>query len=216
MADIRSNPEGPLGSVAYVVVLAELSILIDPSVPPEKIIGTIPPVAFILATHGHIDHIAAADHWRDQTGASLLIHQDDADCLTDPSRNLSMILGQTRVFRPAENHVTDQQIIDLDETYRICVWHTPGHSAGSVCYLLEEENRPIALFSGDTLFCRSIGRTDLGGDSAQMVASLSRLGRMAKERQLTEENDLAVYPGHGPQTWLLNEIKRNPHWPSDR
>lgn len=210
MAEIISLPDGYMTAVSYLIVLDKMTVLIDPTAPTGRLPQGLPPIGLILATHGHIDHIDRADAWRDITGAGLSIHRLDSDCLTNPVRNLSAWLGGARSFRPAENTLEEAQICVSDQAYQIEVWHTPGHTAGSCCFLLTQNEKAEALFTGDTLFCGSIGRTDLGGDDNQMNASLKRLFRWARNNHLTEESDLSVYPGHGASTSLLHEIRTNP------
>ena len=167
----------------------------------------------IILTHGHIDHIYQADAWRVLSGAPLAIHAADRACLTDPGRNLSAVISSARTFAPAEAALVDGQTIELDAAHRLTVWHTPGHTAGSCCFLLEEEGKPTALFSGDTLFAGSVGRTDLGGEASALDHSLRFLAGQAERLGLDETHDLAVYPGHGPATGLAREVGSNPFFP---
>lgn len=156
---------------------------------------------YILLTHGHFDHIwSAASVKAAYPGAKLVIHRDDEECLSDPAANLASDMGIERRFTPAQADMTvsDGQIIPFGGR-DIIVIHTPGHSKGSVCFA-DEEHR--LLFTGDTLFCGSCGRTDFpGSDPAEMRLSLKKLAGM----------DLAylVYPGHGVSTTLKREKENN-------
>ncbi len=210
MADIIALPYGLLTAVTYLIVLDGQCVLIDPTAPPDRLPAGLPPVRHILATHGHFDHIAQADAWRDLTGAGLSIHTADSDCLTDAKRNLSLWLGDERVFRPADILFNGQESLRLDSQCRLDVWHTPGHTAGSCCLLLREGGRPVALFSGDTLFAGSVGRTDLGGDARLLQASLRQLVAWCEKNGFTQQDDLPVYPGHGTKTGLFQEQQQNP------
>lgn len=150
----------------------------------------------ILLTHGHFDHILAAQPLAEETGAAVYIHAGDAEMLDDPAKcayspevcRLGPPEGLARTLYGAEIEACGVPVRVL---------HTPGHSKGSVC-LLAEGN---ILFSGDTLFCAGYGRTDLyGGDDAQMVRSLKRV--------LALPGETAVLPGHGPATTIAAERRR--------
>lgn len=212
MTEIIPIKPGLLDSVAYLVRMDGGTILVDPSVRTEKAPDTCQKIQLILATHGHIDHIDQADAWRKKFSAPLAIHKNDQLYLEDASRNLSSFMGKPRSFRPPEKLLEDEQVLTLDERHAIRVLHTPGHTAGSCCFLLMEQNLPLALFTGDTLFSGSVGRTDLGGDPDSLARSLKRLSRLADILELESESDLIVYPGHGPSTFLLREIQTNPYF----
>lgn len=145
---------------------------------------------FLLLTHGHIDHISSLSLF-ENSDTQIIIHSADQHYLCDPSFNLSTaILGQAVTF----DLLCANEEIDLSQ-YGIEIIHTPGHSPGSVCYRVED-----VLFSGDTLFCQGIGNTSFPGGDA--------LTEMNSVRQLLEINDnLTVYPGHGPSTTIFKERK---------
>jgi hydroxyacylglutathione hydrolase len=212
IAEIIPITPGLLDSVAYLVRLEGGAILIDPSVPTKKAPDTLQKLQLILATHGHIDHIDQADAWRKKYSAPLAIHVGDQFCLQDASQNLSSFMGTPRSFEPPETLLEDEQVLPLDKHHDMRVMHTPGHTAGSCCFLLMEQDLPLALFTGDTLFSGSVGRTDLGGDPRSLTRSLKRLRRLADMLELKTKTDLIVYPGHGPSTYLLREIQTNPYF----
>ncbi len=152
----------------------------------------------ILLTHGHFDHIAAVWELKQATGAEIAVHELDGEMLTSPVKNLAAMFGED--YRPvaADVLLQDGDRAVLDELV-FQVIHTPGHTPGSVCFLVGE-----TLFSGDTLFAGSIGRTDFpNGSYAQISESLKRLEAL--------EGDYTVLSGHGEQTTLDRERNCNPY-----
>ena len=154
----------------------------------------------ILLTHGHFDHILSVADLRERYGCAVCIHEADAEALSSSSKSLSVMMGF------GVKHCTPDMLLKGGELLSCAgfsekVLSTPGHSKGSVCYVLEGER---ALFSGDTLFHLSVGRTDLpGGDAGELYASIAyclfRLG-----------GAYDVYPGHMQKTTLDYERQRNP------
>jgi len=144
----------------------------------------------ILLTHGHFDHTVSVDKLREATGATLAVHEDDAEMLTDAEKSaLYHFFGTRSAHIPCDKTLSNGHTLSLGHK-KIHVIHTPGHSRGSVCYRVDD-----MLFSGDTLFAQGYGRFDLyGGDMGQLAASLGSL------RQLDEA--LTIYPGHGGATSL--------------
>ena len=142
----------------------------------------------ILLTHGHFDHVGAVKDLAAETQCEVYLHPDD---LTMPPMMTAGALYYTRTYTEG----TRLKLAGLD----IAVLHTPGHTPGSVCLMCEN-----AIFSGDTLFWGSCGRTDVpGGSSSQMHASLKRLANLS--------GDYDVYPGHADATKLSFERKMNPY-----
>ena len=154
----------------------------------------------ILLTHGHYDHIGGVAELQAATGAEVYIHEADAPMLSDSNLNLEKwITGETETTPISEYHaIHDGDTIVQDE----CVFHvlhTPGHTKGGVCYQLDR-----TLFTGDTLFRCSRGRTDFpGGSDAELYASLQRLKQL--------EGDYDVLPGHNETSTLSFEREHNPH-----
>jgi glyoxylase-like metal-dependent hydrolase (beta-lactamase superfamily II) len=155
-------------------------------------------IPYILLTHGHGDHIGAVLQIKENYGAKVLVHEKDAYMIENASKNLTDQLGSGPVEFMADDYVTHGQVIEVGNL-KIKVLHTPGHTQGSVCYKIKNH-----VFSGDTLFASSIGRTDLeGGDRDQILSSI-------KEKLLILPNETLIYPGHGAQTSLKKEKVNNP------
>lgn len=179
------------------------AVLVDPSIPPTALLArraTLPPLSLIILTHAHFDHMLYADAWRKATGAPLAIHEGEAAALTDPTKNAYLLFGVNECdIRPADRYLRSGEAIALGAE-KLTVLHTPGHTGGSICLLGDG-----LLLSGDTLFARSIGRTDLpGGSDAEMAASLRLLGHITGNPR--------VLAGHGPETTLDDEKENNPYW----
>ncbi len=209
MIKILSLPYGYFEACSYLIELPGAVCLIDPAVEPARLPANLPPILWILATHGHFDHISQADSLRQKFSAPLLIHAADADCLTQPMLNLSVTMQRSSSLRPAEGLLQDGQILELEKNMKIEVIHTPGHTPGGVCFLLTENLAPVALFTGDTLFAGSIGRLDLGGSASDMKKSLIKLQAIDQRFQ---GQHIPIYPGHGIKSDLKTEIMTNPYF----
>lgn len=178
------------------------AVVIDPGAEPENILNVIIreklKLIAIVNTHGHADHIGANHAVKSRTSACLYIHPADREMLTDPGKNMSLSFGQTIVSPPADVMLLDGDVLSIGP-WNLTVLETPGHSPGSICLLGEGR-----LFSGDTLFAGSIGRTDIpGGDSGLLLESIRR-------RILPLPQETLVFPGHGPATTLEKEKSQNP------
>lgn len=154
----------------------------------------------ILLTHGHFDHIMGVSRLREQTGARVYINKLDAAALGDNSASLASMIGVKVDPSEVDAFVEDgMTITEAGVTFRAI--HTPGHTKGGVCYIVEDEK---VVFSGDTLFRMSYGRTDLpGGDSAELFDSIIY-------RLFTLKGDYRVLPGHERETTLDFERRNNP------
>jgi hydroxyacylglutathione hydrolase len=188
-------------------------VMIDAPPDPTAIISRLQhhglKLVALISTHGHLDHIGGMGSMSRHGGENVPVHIHDHDkhMLLDPvgtSGGFARMIGVGVDLRPPE------LIYDLDDGEKVkgagmeftCL-HTPGHTQGSTCFLLEWEGQPI-LFSGDHLFAGSIGRTDMpGGSFEQLMESMA-------EKILPLADETAVLPGHGPTTTVGRERITNP------
>jgi|LSQX01.1.fsa_nt_gb glyoxylase-like metal-dependent hydrolase (beta-lactamase superfamily II) len=201
-------PDAGRHASVYFVRDKDFVCLIDPSVDERHLPeGVVPDM--LLLTHAHSDHFWAIDEYRDAMAIPLYLHEADAATLADPLLNGSVLFGRPLVPAPASHLFGDGDSIALGDTLTLKVIHTPGHTPGSSCLLLEQTDgqKPLALITGDTLFPGSIGRTDLaGGDQAQMAESLRALKTLLKSLPA----DLVLLAGHGPASMCGRELQYNP------
>ena len=197
---------GMLQTNCYFAVNEELKegVIFDPGGDPDTIAHMVEQadakVVAICLTHGRSDHIGALAEVRKATGAPVYIGEADADCLLHPNSNLSFFVGHDVKNEPADHLVQDGEVLNLAGMEFKC-FATPGHTKGGICYYLEAGK---VVFAGDTIFCESIGRTDLpGGSYKDILTSI-------KTKLLTLPDDVTLLPGHGPQTNVGWEKRRNP------
>lgn len=157
------------------------------------------PVA-ILLTHGHFDHAGAAEELADKYQTSIYAHEAEKETLEDPGLNLCGMIGEHKVYR-ADVFVKDEEVLNL-AGFSIRVFFTPGHTIGGCCYYIADEK---ILFSGDTLFQESVGRTDFPRGSA------SDLIRAIREKLMPLPDDVTVYTGHDESTLIGYERMHNPY-----
>ena len=156
-------------------------------------------VKYIVNTHGHVDHITANAEVRRDTGARLAIHEEDAPLLGSPDLNLSVYVGSALQGIKPDMLLHEGDWVACGKQVRLKVLHTPGHTRGGICLQGESE-----IFTGDTLFAESIGRTDFpGGSHHDLIDSI-------KNKILVLDDAYLVYPGHGPATTVGHERKYNP------
>ena len=197
---------GPVQTNCYFAVNDETKemILIDPGANADRLIQIIEeeklnPVA-ILLTHGHFDHAGGAAEVAARFGIKVYAEEHERETLDDPKLNLSGWTGAETTYH-ADVFLKDEQEFDL-AGFHIRVLFTPGHTVGGCCYYCAYQD---ALFSGDTLFAQSVGRTDFPKGSA------SALIRGIKEKLLPLPDEVTVYTGHNDTTTIGTERRYNPY-----
>lgn len=154
-------------------------------------------IKYILITHGHFDHIMGLNSLKKTLNAPAVICKDDL-AISDNVNEFTRLFGVPDIVPPTyEKFVKDGDVLDVGDM-QIKVIQTPGHTEGGVCYLIGEN-----LFSGDTLFKQSVGRTDLFG------GNLEKIRHSVKEVLFKLDENIKVFPGHGPITTIAYEKKYN-------
>ncbi len=195
---------GELNTNTYIVEDTESNecIVIDPACEDTAILDAVEGknVKYILLTHGHFDHIGGANMVKDKTGAPVLIYEDEYSQIEHPDNIASLVGMSDCEYKKIviDRLLKDEERISFGND-TICVLYTPGHTLGGACYVFENSR---IIFSGDTLFKLSTGRTDLpGGDARTELRSLKRISNL--------EGDYKVYCGHGESTSLEYERQNN-------
>lgn len=204
---IKTHSLGSCMANCYIISTGGTALVIDPAANGKGIAGMLQKqnmtLRGILLTHGHIDHIFGLDALLEAYDAPVYLHEADVPYLHDPSLNLSpMIEGVPYTFDGGVNALRGGDTLDIG-TLRVRVLHTPGHTDGSVCYhITDSESGEEALFSGDTLFGGTVGRTDFPhGDYDTLMRSLKELTALP--------DALDVYPGHMGATTIGHEKRYN-------
>ena len=203
MPIVHTLPLGAYQTNCYIVCAenAKSCAVIDPGYEPERVLTKVKELGLtvdaVLLTHGHFDHVGGVEKIVTETNCTLWMSESDWSQFPSPI---------TAYFYPLANcDFTEVQFCEDGEVIHAGgltfeVLSTPGHTYGSVCFVCED-----TMFSGDTLFCRSCGRTDLPGGSWDTIQeSLNRLSELP--------GDYSVYPGHGEATTLAAERKFNPYF----
>lgn len=197
---------GPVYTNCYIVNKEDSNscVVIDPGEEAEKIASYVRKNQLtcegILLTHGHFDHITAVNELRSLIGGRVYAYEGEKELMVDPLQNSSSLLGY-EVAVQADEWLCEGQLLEVaDIIFR--VMHTPGHTRGSCCYYAEKEQ---ILFSGDTIFMESVGRTDLPtGNDRELLDSV-------RNKVLVLPDDVVIYPGHGPKTRVDYEVANNPY-----
>ena len=190
---------GPIETNCYVIFCpaTKKGILVDPSVYDKEVADYISKeeidIIHTVNTHGHSDHIGGNKEF----GYPIAIHEDDVGCLTNPMLNLSVFSTNHIKGLEAAWILTEGDKINIGDC-SLEIIHTPGHTKGGIC--LHNKN---FLFSGDTLFCEGIGRTDLPGGDYYMITESIRT------KLFVLPDNTKVFPGHGPETTIGHEKENN-------
>ncbi len=202
MIDIKSVLLGELGNNCYLITDSATgkAALVDCTEAGSKMLDFIgdADLEYILLTHGHFDHIGGVKEISEKYSAKVVISSEDAPMLSSGRHSLAVFCGAKQNNTEADIIVKDGDIITLGET-KIKVMATPGHTKGGVCYIADD-----CIFTGDTLFFCSCGRTDFpGGSFSEIKQSLKRLADLS--------GDYKLYPGHDRVTTLAFERQNNPY-----
>ena len=208
---IESLPVGMLQCNCTIVVCSDTrkALVVDPGGDPERIEALLKKhkatPQWVLHSHAHIDHVGATQDVRalEQT-CHCGFHQGEQWLLENLELQASFIPMPFKPIEAVDHWLKDGETIKVGTQIELTVCHTPGHTPGSLCFLVAEKSRPQIILSGDTLFAGSIGRTDLwGGDYEAILRSIH-------QKLLSWPEDIPVIPGHGPATTLQQEKETNP------
>ena len=196
---------GPMDNSVYVIAdeTAGEAAVVDPGIDSERVLDQVRQrgwkVVAIINTHAHFDHVFGDDYFKAETGAPLLLHAEDAPLLRAVPHQAAW-LGFAAPAAPQPDRLLREGDRVTVGSLEFTVLHTPGHTPGGISLVGQG-----VVFSGDTLFAGSIGRTDLpGGDHATELRSI-------REKLLVLPDDTLVYPGHGPTTTIGREKAQNPY-----
>lgn len=204
MIEIKTLVLGEVYTNTYIVkdeATGEIAV-IDPACESQKLVDLIKELGgnlkFILLTHGHFDHVGGVKRLLENFNPQVLISADETELLNAPMLNLSVWHNLSIDPIKVDKELNDKDTFMLGETQFTFII-TPGHTSGSGCYIADD-----VIFSGDTLFCESVGRTDFPTSSGRdMMLSLMKLNDL--------KGDYTVYPGHDVKTSLSHERKFNPY-----
>ncbi|MCR1935280.1 MBL fold metallo-hydrolase [Clostridium tepidum] len=196
--DIKTIPVGIYNANCYLLIDEDKCAIIDPGGDPEDIIKIIEDnnlvPQFILLTHGHIDHVGGVEAIKDKYNIPFYINKKDEDLI----KEAKYIFGSFGKYKNADKYLVEGQIFELGNL-KIKVLETPGHSPGGVSFLVNN-----VIFTGDTLFRESIGRSDfIGGNHNVLIDSI-------QSKIIVLDKDIYVLPGHGPQSTIGYEKDNNP------
>ncbi len=221
----RTLPVGPLQCNCQILVCPETfkAVVIDPGDEPRKIIEAIHSieqeaghpieVKALFHTHAHFDHIGGTRTLKErlarpgESGPGIFLHRADEFLYSMLPKQAERFGFQSEDPLPIDRYLEDEERLAVG-SLKFTILHTPGHSPGGVCFHLHSDTRtkiPETIFTGDTLFRESIGRSDLwGGDEDQLIRSI-------RNRLLTLDDDTCTWPGHGPSSSIGHEKRKNPY-----
>ena len=195
--------ESRMGENTYVVgdEKSKKCIVVDPGANFVDIMNVVKrnnlEIEYVVLTHGHGYHITNVLKIKEATNAKIVAHEEEQEILLDKRKNLSVSLPSATVELDADIYVKDNDTLKVGDM-KMKFIHTPGHTPGSMCIKIDKH-----MLTGDTLFAGSMGRTDFyGGDARKMDKSLKRLKN--------QDDDIIIYPGHGPNSKLKTEKMTNP------
>ena len=196
---------GMVGTNCYVVYNENTKecFVVDPAAPSAPLVEFIQTEGLqlqgILLTHGHFDHVMGIEGWTKEFDIPVYIYKDEAAILRDPALNLSSMFGTSYAYEKVTCLSDGEKLVLAGYTFEVI--HTPGHTSGGCCYYVKDEE---VLFSGDTLFCRSVGRSDFPTGSASVLV------KSIQEKLFSLPDQVMVYPGHNDLTCIADEKQYNP------
>lgn len=198
--DIKIIPSmGDFGTNAYIVSSKDKAVLIDAPCEPDLIMDMLDgrKLLAILLTHGHVDHISAAEAIRKETDCKVYISEKDKNMLIDPKTSLASYFSVDFYPCTQSKSFKDGDLLTFEDmTFKVV--ETPGHTPGSSCFVIDN-----VIFSGDTLFKNSIGRDFGWGCYRDIIKSIAKLYQLG--------GNYTVYPGHDRETELYDELMFNPY-----
>lgn len=198
--EINCLTVGPIQENCYLLTDGADAVVIDPGDEPDDILSAIEgkTLQLIICTHAHLDHVGAVEGLRKATNAPFCLHRNDVPLL-DAVPSMARLFGLVPFQPPKPDRILEGGETLTAGNISLKVLATPGHTPGGICLLGNG-----VLFSGDTLFAGSVGRTDLpGGSHAQLMQGI-------QTQLLTLADEVVVYPGHGPRTTIGTERRGNP------